>query len=306
MGSAFPEPGPPLDASHVQVYRSRAMTAPPRSPAERDDVVVVTGAGGMGEAVARRLGPGRAVVLADASSEALDRVSAALDASGYRVHTLRVDVASASDVDTLAAAAAGLGRLRAVVHTAGVSPVQATPERIVAIDVVGTARVLDAFAPYVERGTVAVCIASMAGTMTALDPHVLELLATTPTDRLSALDVLDPAKLDPGSAYGIAKRANQVRVEAASVAWGRRGGRVLSVSPGVIATPMGRAELAGPFGDVMRDMVARSGTGRVGTAEDVAAVVEFLVGPAASFLTGTDLLVDGGVVAALRYGRERS
>lgn len=281
------------------------MAAPRRSSTVCDDVVVVTGAGGMGEAVARRLGPGRVLVVADASAGALERLSAQLDGAGHRVHAIRTDITSASDVDALASTAAGLGRLRAVVHTAGVSPVQAKPERIVAVDVVGTARVLDAFEPHVQGGTVAVCIASMAGTMTQLEPRVLELLATTPTDQLANLDVLDHAKLDPGSAYGIAKRANQVRVEAASVAWGRRGGRVLSVSPGVIATPMGNAELAGPFGDVMRDMIARSGTGRVGTADDVAAVVEFLIGPGASFLTGTDLLLDGGVMAALRYGVDR-
>jgi NAD(P)-dependent dehydrogenase (short-subunit alcohol dehydrogenase family) len=267
----------------------------------RDEVVVVTGAGGMGEAVARRLGPGRTLVLADASDARVNELGERLATAGHRVHALRVDVSSAGDVATLAETAAALGAIRAVVHTAGVSPVQATPAQIVAVDVIGTARVLDAFEPHVEAGTVAVCIASMAGTMTPLDPETLALLATTPTDRLAALAVLDPATLDVASAYGVAKRANQARVEAASVAWGRRGGRVVSLSPGIIATPMGRAELAGPFGDVMRAMIDRSGTGRIGTPDDVAAAVEFLASPAASFITGTDLLVDGGVVAAMRY-----
>ena len=269
----------------------------------KDEIVVVTGAGGMGEAVARRLGPGRTLVLADASDARLADLRERLSVAGQRVHASRVDVSSADDVATLARTAASLGAIRAVVHTAGVSPVQATPAEIVIVDVIGTARVLDAFEPHVEAGTVAVCIASMAGTMTPLDADALALLATTPTDRLSALPLLDPATLDVASAYGIAKRANQARVEAASVAWGRRGGRGVSLSPGVIATPMGRAELAGPFGDVMRAMIERSGTGRIGTPDDVAAVVEFLVSPAASFITGTDLLLDGGVVAAMRYAR---
>jgi NAD(P)-dependent dehydrogenase (short-subunit alcohol dehydrogenase family) len=268
----------------------------------RDEVVVVTGGGGIGEAVARRLGPGRILVLADVSEERLAEVTERLSAAGHRVRSIRIDVSAAGDVTRLATTAAELGAVRAVVHTAGVSPVQATPERIVAVDVVGTARMLDAFEPWVEPGTVAVCVASMAGTMTPLDPQVLELLARTPTDRLSALEALDPARLDVASAYGVAKRANQVRVEAASVAWGRRGGRVVSVSPGIVATPMGRAELAGPFGDVMRAMTERSGAGRLGTPDEMGAVVEFLVSPAASFITGTDLLVDGGVVAAMRYG----
>jgi len=276
------------------------------SATRRDEVVVVTGAGGIGEAVARRLGPGRILVLADASETQLNAVAARLSAAGHRVHALKVDVSAAAEVTTLAATAAALGAIRAVVHTAGVSPVQATPEQIVAVDVVGTARVLEAFEPYVESGTVAVCIASMAGTMTPIDPQLLEPLATTPTDELSALALLDPATLDVASAYGIAKRANQVRVEAASVVWGRRGGRVVSLSPGIIATPMGNAELAGPFGGVMRAMIDQSGTGRIGTPDDIATVVEFLVSPGASFITGTDLLVDGGVVAAMRYPRSPS
>jgi NAD(P)-dependent dehydrogenase (short-subunit alcohol dehydrogenase family) len=111
--------------------------------------------------------------------------------------------------------------------------------------------------------------------------------------------VLDP-DVDSGTAYGIAKRANQVRVQAAALAWGRHGGRVVSISPGIIATPMGAAELAGPSGDHMRAAIEMSATGRLGTPDDIAATVEFLTGPAASFITGTDVLVDGGVIAAIR------
>lgn len=264
------------------------------------DVLVVTGAGGMGEAVARRMGTGHHVVLADASERQLTRAADALRAQGHSVHAVRTDVSSAPDVVALADAAAALGAVRCVVHTAGVSPVQATARQIVDVDIVGTARVLDAFEPHVQPGTVAICIASMAGTLTTLPPEDLHVLATTPTDELRALPMLDPDGLEPGAAYGIAKRANHARVEAASVRWGRRGGRVVSISPGIIATPMGHAELAGPFGDVMRAMIEASGQGRVGTPDDIAAAVEFLAGPAASFITGTDLLVDGGVVAALR------
>jgi NAD(P)-dependent dehydrogenase (short-subunit alcohol dehydrogenase family) len=270
--------------------------------AVRRDVVVVTGAGGMGEAIARRLGPGRLLVLADAKDSQLADTCNRLAGDGHDVLAVRTDVSAAADVDALADRAAALGSIRAVVHTAGVSPVQATTEQIVAVDVIGTALVLDAFERYVETGTVAVCIASMAGTMTNLDAGTLHALATTPTTALAALPPLDPSAMDPGVAYGLAKRANQARVEAASVAWGRRGGRVVSVSPGVIATAMGRAELAGPFGDVMRTMVDTSGTQRLGTPDDIAAVVAFLVSPAASFITGTDVLVDGGVVAAMRSG----
>jgi NAD(P)-dependent dehydrogenase (short-subunit alcohol dehydrogenase family) len=265
----------------------------------RGEVLVVTGAGGMGEAIARRLGSGRAVVIADFSDAALERLAAAMRGDGYDVHPVRVDVSSEREVSMFAATVAELGSLRCLVHTAGVSPVQATSQQIIDIDVVGTARILDAFEALVEPGTVAVCIASMAGTMTTLAPDVLRLLAVTPTDELHGLPVLDPALMDPGTAYGVAKRANQMRVQAASTRWGRKGGRVASISPGVISTPMGQAELSGPHGDVMRSMIEMSGTQRVGTPNDIAAAVEFLAGPAASFITGIDLLVDGGVIAAL-------
>jgi NAD(P)-dependent dehydrogenase (short-subunit alcohol dehydrogenase family) len=266
------------------------------------EVVVVTGAGGMGVTIARRIGAGRTVVLADVNNDQLATARDHLEGAGHKVHEVRTDVSSAADVRALAGEAAALGPVRAVVHTAGVSPVQATPQQIVAIDVIGTALVLDAFEPFVVPGTVAVCIASMAGTMTSIDAATFAAFATTPTDALHSLAVLDPTTMDSGTAYGMAKRANQARVEAASVAWGRRGGRVVSISPGVIATPMGDAELTGPFGDVMRGMIGSSGTQRVGTPDDIAAVVEFLVSPAAAFITGTDVLVDGGVVAALHTG----
>lgn len=266
-----------------------------------NNVLVVTGAGGMGEAIARRIGSGRTVVLADASETQLGRVSEALRGNGYDVHPAVVDVSSHDDVYALARAAGDLGAVRAVVHTAGVSPVQATAEQIVAVDVVGTALVLDAFEPHVEPGTVAVCIASMAGTMAQLPAEALQLLASTPTAELHTLEMLDPAKMDPGAAYSIAKRANQVRVQAASLRWGRLGGRVMSISPGIISTPMGAQELAGPFGDGMRQMIEMSGTKRLGTPDDIAAAVEFLVSPNASFITGSDLLVDGGVIAAINH-----
>jgi NAD(P)-dependent dehydrogenase (short-subunit alcohol dehydrogenase family) len=264
-----------------------------------NDVLVVTGAGGMGEAVVRRIGSGRTVVLADANDQHLGTVGDHLTANGFAVHTVRTDISSRDEVEALAGTAAALGTIRAVVHTAGVSPVQASAVQIVDVDVVGTALVLDAFERHVTTGTVAVCIASMAGTMTQLPPETVKRFATTPTAELRSLPELDPATMDPGSAYGVAKRANQARVQAASVAWGRRGGRVVSISPGVISTPMGASELAGPFGDLMRQMIDMSGTQRLGTPDDIAAAVEFLISPAASFITGSDVLVDGGVIAAL-------
>lgn len=279
------------------------MDAVSRVPQE---YVVVTGAGGMGAAVARRLGPGRTVVLADVDTDALVRTGGSLRAEGMNVVERLVDVSDRPEVDELAQTSAGLGVLRALVHTAGVSPVQADPRRVVAVDVLGTAYVLDAFEPFVVPGTVAVCIASMAGAMSPQPPDVEAALAATPTEELAVLPSLDPATLDSATAYGLAKRANQLRAAFKANAWGARGGRVVSVSPGIVATPMGQEELAGPSGDMIRRLIAWSGTGRIGTPEDVAAVVEFLVSPAASFVSGTDILVDGGAVASLRLDHDLS
>ncbi|MEW8977606.1 MAG: SDR family oxidoreductase [Symbiobacterium sp.] len=267
------------------------------------EVVAITGAGGMGLAIARRLGPGRRVVIADYSEEVLTQAEAHLKGEGHDVHAVRTDVSDPKSVRALAETVERLGKFRYLVHTAGVSPVQAPPERVVAVDVVGTALVLDEFYRLAGPGTVAVCIASMAGAMAPLPPEVEWQLATTPTAQLASLPVLDPSQLDRGAAYSIAKRANQLRVQWASLAWGRKGARVVSVSPGLISTPMGQQELSGPSGEAIRSMIAASGTGRVGTPDDIAAVVEFLVSPAASFITGTDLLVDGGAVAGVRYAR---
>lgn len=268
-----------------------------------DDVVVVTGAGGMGTAIAHRIGSGATVLLADVDTALLDAAARELTASGHAVVTRTVDVSDRSSVAALAADAADRGRVRTVVHTAGVSPVQAPVAAILHVDLLGTALLLDAFAAVITAGGAGVVIASMAGAMLPLDPDLERRLATTPAEDLLTLPELAPDALtDPGMAYVLAKRGNQLRVKAASVAWGAGGARVNSISPGVIATPMGNAELAGPNGEVMRAMIAGSGTGRVGTPDDIADAVAFLVGPDASFVTGVDLLVDGGVTASLVSG----
>ena len=268
---------------------------------ESRGVIVVTGAGGMGSAIARRIGTGSTVVLADFNQQLLEAEARNLVQTGYDVVSPAVDVSDKDSVDALAREAADRGPVTAVVHTAGLSPVQAPVDAILRVDLLGAALMLDAFGAVVSTGGAGVFISSMAGTMTPLPPDVEFRLATTPTDQLLDLADLGPdAVPDSATAYGVAKRANQVRVRAASIAWGRRGARVNSISPGIISTPMGASELEGPSGDMMRVMIAGSGTGRIGTPEDIAGVVDFLLGRDAGFITGTDLLVDGGVVASLQ------
>jgi NAD(P)-dependent dehydrogenase (short-subunit alcohol dehydrogenase family) len=266
------------------------------------DVLVVVGVGGMGVSVARRSGAGRTIVLADIDSAALRAAADALTDDGHQVLTRQVDVTSRSSVAALADAARAAGRVTAVVHTAGLSPQQASTEAVLAVDLLGVALSIDEFGRVIEPSGAGVVIASMAGyLMPPLDPDTERRLATAPAEDLLGLEVCSNITSSQ-MAYPFAKRANQIRVAAAAGAWGERGARINSISPGVISTAMGRLELASESGGLMRAMVDNSGLRRLGTPEDIAAAAEFLLGPSASFITGTDLLVDGGVVAAISTG----
>jgi NAD(P)-dependent dehydrogenase (short-subunit alcohol dehydrogenase family) len=269
------------------------------------DVLTVLGVGGMGQAIAHRLGAGKTVLLADNNEAALASVAETLSDAGHHVESRGVDVSSAESVRTLAQHATSLGAVTQVAHTAGLSPAQASVAAILAVDLLGTALVLEEFGDVIAAGGAGVVVASMAGHMfPALTAEQERALAHIPSRDLLALDIVSPERItEPGVAYGIAKQANHIRVRAASAQWGRRGARINSISPGVISTPMGRQELASPVGDGMRAMIAASATGRVGTPDDIAAAAAFLLGPESSFVTGTDLLVDGGVIAAIRAGR---
>lgn len=263
-------------------------------------IVVVIGAGGMGQAAARRAGLGATVLLADFDEARLTEAADRLRDEGYDVVPKIVDVAKPDSVERLASDAAALGPVTTVIHTAGLSPVQAPVAAIVAVDLAGTAIVLDAFGAVIAPGGAGVFIASMAGHMARLGPELEAKLAATPTAELLGLPELQPQAIpDPGAAYTLAKRANALRVRMASLAWGARGARVNSISPGVVATPMAAAELAGPSGDQIRGMIAGSVTGRIGTPDDIAAAIAFLTGPESTFITGADLLVDGGAIASL-------
>ncbi|MDX6742174.1 SDR family oxidoreductase [Actinocorallia sp. A-T 12471] len=267
-----------------------------------DQVVLVIGAGGMGEAIARRVGSGAHLLLADFDPGALDAAAARLSGAGQRVTSQIVDVTSRDSVKALAGAAADLGDVTKVVHTAGLSPVQAPVAAILAVDLLGVALVLDEFGAVVARGGAGIVISSMAGRhQPPLAAEDVAALATAPADELLTLPLTDPARFrgNSGSAYVFAKHANYLRVQAASTLWASRGARVNSISPGVIATPMGAQELDGEHGAGMRAMIAGSNAGRVGTPEDIAAAAAFLLGPDSGFISGTDLLVDGGVTASL-------
>ena len=268
-------------------------------------VVVVIGAGGIGQAIARRQGSGNTLLLADRNQTTLAAAAETLQAAGHTVTTRPVDVASRDSVHALAQAAAELGDVVNVIHTAGLSPVQASPQAILAVDLVGVALVLEEFGQVIAPGGAGVVISSMAGYMqSSLDSEAEHVLAHTPTDQLLQQQLLAPASVpNSGAAYALAKRANHLRVQAAAVTWSERGARINSISPGIILTPLARDEMAGPGSQGYQRMIETSAAGRVGTTDEVASAAAYLLGSEAGFVTGADLLIDGGVIAALRAGR---
>jgi NAD(P)-dependent dehydrogenase (short-subunit alcohol dehydrogenase family) len=269
------------------------------------DVLVVIGIGGIGQAIVRRQGAGKAVLIADVNDATLATAARELGALGYNVSTQRVDVTDRASVRALADTATALGSVTQVVTTAGLSPNMAAPDRILAVDLYGVALVFEEFARVIAPGGAGLVISSMAGHMPPAFPAEMDqALAYTPTDELLALPYLQPGAVpDSGTAYAISKRANHLRVQAAAVTWGERGARVNAISPGVILTPLAQHELDSPVGPVYRTFIEASAAKRMGTPDEVAAAAAFLMGPEAGFITGSDLLMDGGVIAALRAGR---
>jgi NAD(P)-dependent dehydrogenase (short-subunit alcohol dehydrogenase family) len=269
------------------------------------DVLVMIGVGGIGQAMVRRQGAGKTVLLADFNEATLEAAAQALGATGLAVTTQRVDISDRASVRALADKAASLGRVSQVVNTAGVSPNMAPPDRILAVDLYGAAVVFEEFERVIAPGGSGLVISSMAGHMPPAFPTEMDqALAYTPADDLLALPYLQPSAVpDSGAAYAVSKRANHLRVQAAALSWGERGARVNAISPGVILTPLAQHELDSAVGPVYRTFIDASPAKRMGTADEVAAAAAFLMGPEAGFITGSDLLMDGGVIAALRAGR---
>lgn len=267
-------------------------------------VNVVIGAGSIGQAIARRVSAGKQVLLADLRQDNADAAAAVLRDAGFVVETTVVDVAQRESVKALVEKACSMGQVSGVIHSAGLSPSQATAEMILHVDLYGTALVLETFGEVIAAGGSAIVIASQSGHR--LGPLTIEQsheLATTPTEALLALPMLQPEAIrDTLHAYQISKRGNALRVMSEAVKWGKRGARVNSISPGIIFTPLANDELNGPRGAGYRAMLAKSPAGRGGTPDEVAAVAALLMGPEGTFITGSDFLMDGGVTASWWYG----
>jgi NAD(P)-dependent dehydrogenase (short-subunit alcohol dehydrogenase family) len=268
------------------------------------NVNVVIGAGSIGQAIARRVSAGRDVVLADLRQENADAAANVLRDAGFEVSTATVDVSSRPSVQGLIELAAGLGDITGVIHAAGVSPSQASPATILAVDLYGTAVVLEEFGNVIAKGGAGVVIASQSGhRLGALTAEQNAALATTPAEDLLSLAMLQPDQVkDSLHAYQLSKRGNSLRVMYEAVRWGRRGARVNTISPGIVITLLARDELTGPRGEGYRRMIELCPVGRAATPDEVGHVGALLLGPDGAFITGSDFLMDGGVTASYWYG----
>ncbi len=266
-------------------------------------VVALLGAGSMGTAIVRRIGAGKKILLGDISEQALERVSEDFRRCGYDVETLQVNALQKESVEAFAKKASGLGPVMYFIDTAGASPNQANPEHIVNLDMVGTGYAVDAFGEVMAEGGAGLIISSQAAYMFPIPNDVEVQLVRTPTEELKNVPFIqDVAMQNSGFAYMIAKRMNHLQAQrAAATSWRKRRARINTISPGIIVTPLAYDEF-NANGDGYQRMIDASAAQRVGTSDEIAEVAAFLLGEHAKFITGTDLLIDGGVIASIRTG----
>ena len=270
-------------------------------------VMILTGAGQIGMAIARRMGFGAKIVIGDKRKENAEAIALIMNEAGFDAVAVETDIASRESIKNLIATAREYGEVSMLVNAAGVSPSQAPVETILKVDLYGTAVLLEEVGKVICRGGTGVTISSQSGhRMPALTPAEDELLATTPAEELLSLEMLQPSAIqDTLHAYQLAKRCNVKRVMSEAVKWGERGARINSISPGIIVTPLALDEFNGPRGDFYKNMFAKCPAGRPGTADEVANVAELLMSERGAFITGTDFLVDGGATASYFYGALR-
>lgn len=268
------------------------------------DVMILTGAGQIGMAIARRMGYGMKIVIGDKSKANADAIAKTMNEAGFDAIAVEMDLSSRASILDLIAEAQKYGEISMLVNAAGVSPSQASIKTILKVDLYGTAVLLEEVGKIIKHGGVGVTISSQSGhRMPALTPEQDALLALTPTEELLSLDMLQEENIhDTLHAYQMAKRCNVKRVMAEAVKWGERGARINSISPGIIVTPLALDEFNGPRGDFYKNMFAKCPAGRPGTADEVANVAELLMSGKAAFITGADFLMDGGTTASYFYG----
>ena len=266
--------------------------------------MILTGAGQIGMAIARRMGYGMKIVIGDKNIKNAEAIADIMNKAGFDVVAMEMDLSCRASIKSIIAEAQKYGDITMLVNAAGVSPSQAPIEAILKVDLYGTAVLLEEVGKIIAEGGTGVTISSQSGhRMPALTPEQDRLLAITPTEELLSLPMLQPGNIENSlHAYQMAKRCNVKRVMAEAVKWGERGARINSISPGIIVTPLAIDEFNGPRGDFYKNMFANCPAGRPGTADEVANVAELLMRPQGAFITGSDFLVDGGATASYFYG----
>ncbi|BBG64186.1 SDR family oxidoreductase [Phascolarctobacterium faecium] len=268
------------------------------------DVILLTGAGQIGLAIARRMGHGKKIVVSDKNINNAQTVTKIMAEAGFDAVAVEADISSRKSILNMIAAAQKYGEIAMLINAAGVSPSQASVETILKVDLYGTAVLLEEVGKVIKAGGTGVTISSQSGhRMAALGAETDEQLAVTPAEELLQLEVLKPANIkDTLHAYQMAKRCNVKRVMAEAIKWGVKGARINSISPGIIVTPFALDEFTGPRGEFYKNMFAKCPAGRPGTADEVANVAELLLSQQGAFITGADFLIDGGATAAYFYG----
>lgn len=268
------------------------------------DVILLTGAGQIGLAIARRMGHGKKIVVSDKNINNAQTVTKIMTEAGFDAVAVEADISSRKLILNMIAAAQKYGEIAMLINAAGVSPSQASVETILKVDLYGTAVLLEEVGKVIKAGGTGVTISSQSGhRMAALGAETDEQLAVTPAEELLQLEVLKPANIkDTLHAYQMAKRCNVKRVMAEAIKWGVKGARINSISPGIIVTPLALDEFNGPRGEFYKNMFAKCPAGRPGTADEVANVAELLLSQQGAFITGADFLIDGGATAAYFYG----
>lgn len=267
-------------------------------------VMLLVGAGQIGMAIARRIGTGMKIIVGDKKTENTENIAAILNNAGFDAFPVETDLSDRASIQSMIARGQEYGEITMLVNAAGVSPSQAPIEAILKVDLYGTAVLLEEVGKVIASGGVGVTISSQSGwRMPALTAQQDEQLATTPTEELLSLDILQPGNIrDTLHAYQMAKRCNEKRVMAQSVEWGKRGARLNAIAPGIIVTPLAIDEFNGIRGDFYKNMFAKCPAGRPGTADEVANVAELLMSDKGAFITGSTFLIDGGATASYYYG----
>ncbi len=270
----------------------------------KKDVMIVTGAGQIGMAIARRIGFGKKIILGDKSIKNAEAIAKTMNDAGYDVIPFEMDLSSRVSILSIIARAHEFGEIKYMVNAAGVSPSQAPIEEILKVDLYGTAVLLEEVGKVIAEGGAGVTISSQSGwRMPQLTPEQDRQLATTPAEELLKLDILQLDNIrDTLHAYQLAKRCNEKRVMFECIRWGERGARLNDIAPGIIVTPLAIDEFNGPRGDFYKDMFARCPAGRPGTADEMASIAELLMSDAGAFITGSTFLADGGATASYYYG----